>query len=747
MSNKKNKYGNQSQRQSQTTRLSTKSSFDAARTESARQTKNSIFSRLFADPNSLGFILPEKEPLFKKLFLSISVALFILMPLLSFNYGITGDELVHKTNGENVLKYLASGGKDTTYRHYKNLYLYGGLFDGSAAFIYQNIGGDPYQVRHFLNSLCGAALIVATGLLAKEIAGSWLLALITLLFTLLSPRLFGDSMNNPKDIPFALAYAMSILGIIRLNRFFPRWDWKTAIFLLLSFIIAINIRIGGILLLVYFGLYTVSNLFLKRHEIKNGIGYSGIRLLIMCALLGIIGFFMGIIFFPYAHSAPITNSLKALKEMENFQTAIRMLFEGRALWSDEIPWYYIPKWLSIALPLFILTGIVFLIVFFRKVFNNTRRLPLFFVLFVAIFPVTYAIYKHSALYDGIRHFLFVIPVITVLAALGWAAVGFKFKESKIKWGFPGLMVIMMLLPLRFMVANHPDQYIYFNELVGGIKGAHGYYETDYWMNSIKPLSEWIINNDPGIKEGKKVTVVTNSIDPAAYYFKKMAPNVDVKYASWKDRYKYKADYYLSIPRFIDKDLLKNGAWPPAEVVKTVTVDGVPVGAVSAYKDTSMYALLQAVKRKDMNTAESLSHIIQKREPLNEVLDLEMANAWLALDSISKAKFYIDKGLAFAPEHQDLLLAKGLVALRENRPNDAYALFDQCTQLNYRNVSGYYYKGLILDAQKNYSAALEQVNKAIEFAPQFKPAYQLAAQILQNSGDPQSAQRYLQAIQQ
>ena len=79
-------------------------------------------------------------------------------------------------------------------------------------------------------------------------------------------------------------------------------------------------------------------------------------------------------------------------------------------------------------------------------------------------------------------------------------------------------------------------------------------------------------------------------------------------------------------------------------------------------------------------------------------------------------------------------------------DSAYALFEQCTQLNYRNVSGYYYKALILDAQQNYSEALNQVNKAIEFAPQFKPAYQLGAQILNNAGDPQGAQRYLQAIQ-
>jgi len=701
---------------------------------------------LFRTDTSLDLNLDSKEILFKKIFFWSSLALLIIMPLLSFNYGITGDELVHKTNGENVLKYLTSGGKDTTYRHYKNLYLYGGLFDASAAAVYENVGGDPYNVRHFLNALCGASLMIVTGLLAREIAGSWLLALITLLFMLLSPRLFGDSMNNPKDIPFALAYAMSIVGIIRLNRFFPRWDWKSALFLFFAITVAINIRIGGILLLVYFGLYTLVNLFFTRYKQGAPGESSKIKLLLMAAVLGIAGFFAGIIFFPYAHAAPIKNSLAALKEMENFQTAIRMLFEGRALWSDEIPWYYIPKWLMIALPLFILGGLGLFLVKFKTIFTHTRRLPLLFALFVAIFPVAYAIYKHSALYDGIRHFLFIMPVLTVLAALGWIAIGLQFKQSKMKWLLPVLLGILLILPLRFMIANHPNEYVYFNELEGGIKHAHGEYETDYWMNSIKSLSFWIIENDPRIKKGEEVTVVTNSIDPAAYYFKKLAPKVIVRYASFKDRYKYKADYYLSIPRFVDKDLLKNGAWPPSEVVKTVTVDGVPIGAVSRYPDTLMYGIIQANKRRDLMAAAEMAKIVEKRDPKNEVLDVEMANAYLAADSIQKAEYYIERGLAYAPEHSDLLMAKAMVRLRENKFDESYQLLQQCTDLNYRNVSGYYYKALILDAKKDYSTAMEQINKAIEYAPTFKPAYQLAAQILQHAGDNEGAARYLQAIQ-
>jgi hypothetical protein len=45
---------------------------------------------------------------------------------------------------------------------------------------------------------------------------------------------------------------------------------------------------------------------------------------------------------------------------------------------------------------------------------------------------------------------------------------FIFK-SKFKWVVPALLGILLLLPLRFMIAAHPNEYIYFNELSGALK--------------------------------------------------------------------------------------------------------------------------------------------------------------------------------------------------------------------------------------------------------------------------------------
>lgn len=685
--------------------------------------------------------LTKHDVLGRKLFILLSVLLVVGMPILSFDFGITGDELVHKVNGENVLKYLETGGQDTTYRHYKNLYLYGGLFDASAAMIYQNVPSvDPYDVRHVLSALFGALLVIFTGLLARHLTSSWLVALLAMLLTVLSPRLFGDSMNNPKDIPFATAYVMALYGIIRYNKNYPKWDFKTALLVFFAIAIAINIRVGGILLLVYFGFYTVVSMWWNRRQVAIGSG-PAMKFLGISVLVGIAAYFTGLIFFPYAHSAPIGNTLKALGEMENFQTAIRMLFEGRALWSDEIPWYYIPKWLIIAIPLFIHVGIICFIVFGKRIFRQLPTLPLLFLLFVGSFPVLYAIYKHSALYDGIRHFLFIMPMLNVIATIGWVALIDRTFQTKARWVSLGALVLLMLLPLRFMVANHPNEYIYFNELIGGIKGAHGVYETDYWMNSMKELSEWLIANDERIKRGEEVSICTNSIDPVKHYFETMAPNVKVYYASFKDRYRHNVDYYLSIPRFIDKDLLLQGTWPPKDAIRTVTVDGIPVGAISHYKDSVGYMAYTSAKKGDFATAEPYLQTLLAREPNNEFSIYELANGYTNRDSINIADKLVTQGLQLAPDFSDFLIIKGLLLLKQNKLNESYAIFERCTELNYRNSIAYYYKALILANMKDYTKAFDNINIVLNAAPNFKPAYILAADILEATGRNEEAVQY------
>jgi len=37
--------------------------------------------------------------------------------------------------------------------------------------------------------------------------------------------------------------------------------------------------------------------------------------------------------------------------------------------------------------------------------------------------------------------------------------------------------------------------VYYNELIGGVRGAYGKYELDYWGNSYKEAVDWILRQD------------------------------------------------------------------------------------------------------------------------------------------------------------------------------------------------------------------------------------------------------------
>lgn len=238
---------------------------------------------------------------FRLLFFVLSMFLLVGMPLLSFDYGISGDEEVQKIYGEKLLSYYETDGEENSALSYKNLYYYGGLFDYTAAWLNKNIGGfDEYEMRHLLNAFVGFILMLFTGLLAKEMSGSWRVGFWALLFMVLSPRIFGHSMNNPKDIPFAATYVFSLLYLIRFVKELPRPGARTVLMLIVGIAASINIRVGGILLIAYFGFFVGLRFLLKpdlRKELTNP------RTMLKMAGLGavvVIGsYFGGLLYWPY----------------------------------------------------------------------------------------------------------------------------------------------------------------------------------------------------------------------------------------------------------------------------------------------------------------------------------------------------------------------------------------------------------------------------------------------------------------
>ena len=82
-----------------------------------------------------------------------------------------------------------------------------------------------------------------------------------------------------------------------------------------------------------------------------------------------------------------------------------------------------------------------------------------------ILPVGFLIIQRATLYDGIRHVLFVIPMLAILAGLGWQVLLPKFpRRPRNRGGCCRAYVGGIAVTLA---ALHPPQYVAMNALVGG----------------------------------------------------------------------------------------------------------------------------------------------------------------------------------------------------------------------------------------------------------------------------------------
>jgi hypothetical protein len=128
-------------------------------------------------------------------------------------------------------------------------------------------------------------------------------------------------------------------------------------------------------------------------------------------------------------------------------------------------------------------------------------------------PVLYAVAFHPALYDAVRHFLFIIPLICILAALGarelfaWCVGCIHNRPMR-----NAVAVVLCLIVLYsgatqiyVMARLHPYEYIYANSFTGGVRGAFGHYESDYWGTSFKEAAEKLqayVTKEGGVPAGK-----------------------------------------------------------------------------------------------------------------------------------------------------------------------------------------------------------------------------------------------------
>lgn len=676
----------------------------------------------------------------------------LVMSFLAVGVGLNGDDDVQARYAGDLPAFYTSFGSDTTcFSSGPEIKYYGALFElvtemNNAILGFDRTEPGYYKVRHIWNVIFGSTAIYFLALLVGKVAG-FRASLLSLLFMFMTMRFLGHSLFNPKDIPFAAGYMVSLYYIYLTLKSMPEMPRSNLIGLTAGIILSIGVRIGGILVIAYLGLF-LALYFLARHGIGSvfkQIALPYYKALILPSLLGIAG---ALLVWPYGLINPFVNIPKALEAFSNFQYAIKVLFEGRQVWSSEIPVEYLLTWMGLTMPVFALIGLALFLILSRSIFRRFNMIPILLCLFAFAFPIVYVLISGSILYDGWRHFLFTYPPMVLLVVLGWEQLINHFAKSSSKWNYAiwALLALTMIDSAVFLVRNPAYPYVYFNPFAGGIKGAYGYFELDYWGASVKQAVEALEKEGIlSVDMSDTVTIASNFSHATSVYTKKYGAMVKVNYVRWRQRNDQPWDYGIFVNRFVDGSYLQNGYWPTSKTIKTIDANGVPVAIIE--KDgvnSDAYLAARAIARQDWDQAILYAERETKAHPKNEMGWINLGMAYLNKNEMQKAKLPLDRAIEIVPDNQNALTFMGYYYFVTDNLNEAFTTFLKSTEVHQTNVTAYYYLGRIRLLQNDNTQALQYALTGIEINPQSPQCYQLAAEVYRSMGDAANAERYLNA---
>ncbi len=544
---------------------------------------------------------------------------------------------------------------------------------------------SEFLVRHYFGALFFFLMLIFAGLLAFEVSGSYWVSALTVVSALLTPRLFGQAFGNLKDIPFATGYLAGIYMIIHLLKELPEPKWKTAVGLGAAIAFTISVRVGGFILFAYLGVALLFTFILKPFLLKHIVSTKLCLVKVMgqALVILIIGYFGGLLFWPFALQDVWHNPLESLNVMEHYKVSIRQIFDGSLFWSTDLPWYYLPKWMLISTPEFLMLGFIAFAGYFlfSKKENIDQKWYQAFLLFTLLFPIIYVISIHSNLYSGVRQMLFVMPVLAILSSLGIFRIFQLKKLAPLKTFGALFFFVLMLLPLIHQAETFPEDYIYFNQISGGNKKAWTNYEYDYYFHGIKKSSEEFIAEIAD----KNVIVATNC--NLSNYFEGH-PNIQYCYTTFLERSEKDWDYGLFGVNYIPPEMLKNDKWKPAGTEKIFYNKGNPIVVLIKRTEKSDFIGLSNLENNMLEETKVNLEDAIKTDQNNIWLYAQLAKISLKQNDFKSFNRYLQLGREIYPNYEPLYLLEAQYWFTKGNYDKAENILSSLFEFNPRYENAY-----------------------------------------------------------
>ena len=264
-----------------------------------------------------------------------------------------------------------------------------------------------------------------------------------------------------------------------------RW-WGMGGFAALGTYLAIAGRSGSVLLVIVVTAWIVAVVVVIR---RNNLAEC-MRGSLTTAVGALLGGALAVVSHPLGRFDPSGWLVEAVQFASDNPNVMLVRVMGQNITSDQSPWWYVPAWLTAQLPLAsLLIGLAAIVGFFifrpRLSAASSESGPIIILLGQAVILPILILLARPNIYDGIRHFLFMVPALFSLVTLfvwslrarqlprpfGHRRIG----EALVTWS----IVLVTALSLFAAARWYPYSYAFVNPVAGAIKEPR-IWEYDYW---------------------------------------------------------------------------------------------------------------------------------------------------------------------------------------------------------------------------------------------------------------------------
>jgi hypothetical protein len=449
---------------------------------------------------------------------------------------------VQHTYGQLLVKFYASGFADQSAFTYKNLYLYGGFFDLVAALLEKALPLWVWDIRHLLSAIFGLVGMVGAYRITRELANERA-AFLTLLMLALTGAWSGAMFTHTKDVSFAACMVWALYYTLLISKELPRIPLKLSIKLGITIGLALGLRIGGAFAVIYLLLLVLIAALLNSKKLGSRVAFcwQAAKGLIPA---GIVAFALMALCWPWGIMGA-DHILIAAKSFSHFAFNMNTIANGEWINIGDISRFYLFEYLAVRLPEIFLLGIVLASLLLIAKLSNiqttyraylSNKLPEISLAIAVLFPILFVLYDRPALYNGVRHFTFIIPPLAIVAGIGLARTWQALAQHKV-WqiGFAATGTALALNAAYLMCSLHPYEYVYYNLLAGkNMQAIEHKWEADYWSSSLidagKMLTDYLTveqKNNPSEHQGPYyVAVCAEAFQGQAYLDKRFQVTED-----------------------------------------------------------------------------------------------------------------------------------------------------------------------------------------------------------------------------